>query len=210
MRARAWFAARAPARRACGRSGTALCSAGWRRPSMHAAAKRALVGCSDLAVAPLGCPMTCAAMIGGERRRNLELSNVRRDGRDRGVASSRSLPGGSGTEIDEPPVLRFGCVLERPRGSVGRMTMLGHYNAHPAPSIGATPRQRHVRSRPPPSPLRPYDIPITPRAEPRPGAADRLRLSSSRRELDGASGHRQPLLFRRALERPSSTPSMTT
>ena len=42
-----------------------------------------------------------------------------------------------GTQIGEHAVLRFGCVLERPPVSIGRMTMLGHYAHVQHASIGA-------------------------------------------------------------------------
>jgi virginiamycin A acetyltransferase len=100
--------------------------------------KDVLDALADLLVAPLTLTFALRCRAFGRERAFLELSE--RAARWPGIRGERmrvALHRRIGTEIGEHAVLRFGCVLERPPISIGRMTMLGHYAHVQHASIGA-------------------------------------------------------------------------
>lgn len=101
-------------------------------------AKRALERYVELRIAPLAASYPLRRSLIGEERAYLELSE--RAARWTGVLGERmrtSLHRALGTPMGDYAVLRFGCILERPPLSVGRMTMIGHYANIQHASIGA-------------------------------------------------------------------------
>lgn len=91
-------------------------------------AKRVFDGCATLLVAPLALSYVVSCRLVGCERAYLELSE--RAARWPGIGGERkraALHRRLGTPVGDHAVLRFGCVLERPPLSIGRMTMLGHY-----------------------------------------------------------------------------------
>jgi acetyltransferase-like isoleucine patch superfamily enzyme len=101
-------------------------------------AKHALEGYAAARVAVLAASYRPRCALLGEERAYLELSE--RAARWTGVVGERmraALHRALGTPIEEAAVLRFGCILERPPLSVGRMTMIGHYAHIQHASIGA-------------------------------------------------------------------------
>jgi virginiamycin A acetyltransferase len=101
-------------------------------------AKRLFDALTAAAVAPRTLTFAVRCRMVGHERAYLELSEraacwpgIR--GERMRVALHRRI----GTQIGEHAVLRFGCVLERPPVSIGRMTMLGHYAHVQHASIGA-------------------------------------------------------------------------
>lgn len=104
----------------------------------HQGVKRALDGLVSLVVAPLRMSYDVRCRMVGSERAYLELSE--RAARWPGIRGERmraALHRRLGTEIGDAVVLRFGCILERPPVSIGRMTMLGHYAHVQHASVGA-------------------------------------------------------------------------
>lgn len=101
-------------------------------------AKRVFDGCTALLVAPRALSYVASCRLVGRERAYLELSE--RASRWPGIRGERmraALHRRLGTPVGDHAVLRFGCVLERPPLSIGRMTMLGHYTHVQHASIGA-------------------------------------------------------------------------
>jgi acetyltransferase-like isoleucine patch superfamily enzyme len=108
------------------------------RERAGAYAKYALDGYAAARVAALAATYGPRRALLGEERAYLELSE--RAARWTGVVGERmrgALHRALGTPIGENAVLRFGCILERPPLSVGRMTMIGHYANIQHASIGS-------------------------------------------------------------------------
>jgi acetyltransferase-like isoleucine patch superfamily enzyme len=99
--------------------------------------KRVFDGLTALLVAPRAVTFALRCRLVGRERAYLELSE--RAARWPGIRGERMRAATHrriGTPIGEFAVLRFGCVLERPPLSIGRMTMLGHYAHVQHASIG--------------------------------------------------------------------------
>jgi virginiamycin A acetyltransferase len=74
----------------------------------------------------------------GDERAYLELSErAARWPGIRGERMRRALHRALGTPIADAVLLKFGCILERPPLSIGRMTVIGHYAKMQHVSIGA-------------------------------------------------------------------------
>ncbi len=107
-------------------------------PSKHLSAKRLLDGLARLLVEPHARTHALRRRLLGPERAYLELSE--RAALWPGVRGERmraALHRRLGTPVGEHAVLRFGCVLERPPLSIGRMTMLGHHTHVQHAAIGA-------------------------------------------------------------------------
>ncbi len=100
--------------------------------------KRAFDAITALLAAPSTLSYRARCRLVGRERAYLELSE-RAAGWPgiRGERKRAALHRRLGTELGEHAVLRYGCVLERPPLSIGRMTMLGHHTHVQHASIGA-------------------------------------------------------------------------
>lgn len=104
----------------------------------RSSAKSLFDALADVLVAPRTLTFALRCRLVGHERAYLELSE--RAARWPGIRGERmrvALHRRIGTQIGEHAVLRYGCVLERPPVSIGRMTMLGHYTHVQHASIGA-------------------------------------------------------------------------